>query len=146
MSSYLLSLIIDEIAQPLLLIFNKSIVQSIFPDQLKTAKIIPKHKGGCENTSNNFHPIALLPAISNVFEKLVYNRMLNCITKFNINSLNLYGFRAAYSTTLAVINLFNCVINSFGKKQSVIGIFWVFLKLLTVLTIKYYEINYIIMV
>ena len=43
MSSYLQSLIIDEIAQPLSLIFNKSIVQSIFPDQLKIAKVIPLH-------------------------------------------------------------------------------------------------------
>ena len=80
------------------MIFNKSIVQSIFPDQLKIAKVIPIHKVGNENSSNKFRPISLLPAISKVLEKLVNNRMLNFITKFNNISPNEYGFRAAHST------------------------------------------------
>ena len=88
MSTYLLSLVIDEIAQLLSFIFNKSIVQGIFPDQLKIAKVIPIHKGGYENSSNNFFSISLLPAISKVFEKLENNRTLNFITTFNITSPN----------------------------------------------------------
>ena len=109
-SSYLLSLIIDEIAQPLSFIFNKSIVQGIFPDQ--TAKVISIHKGSNDNYSNNFRPISLFPAISKVFEKLVCNRMVNFITKLNIISPNQYGLRVAYATKHVVIDLVNCIISS----------------------------------
>ena len=50
--------------------FNKSLKQGIFPDMLKTAIIVPGYKGGDAMQMTNCRPIAILPAIAKVFEKM----------------------------------------------------------------------------
>jgi hypothetical protein len=123
LSSWLLSQIIDSIALPLSTIFNKSIIQGKFPNRLKIAKVVPIHKGGDTNNPANFRPISLLPVLSKVIEKLMYNRMLKFINKHNIISPNQYGFRAGHSTKHAVIDLVNHILNLLDNKKTVLSVF-----------------------
>jgi hypothetical protein len=122
-SSYLICQIINAIAMPLSLIFNKSITTGKFPDKLKIAKVIPVYKNGDNNSPNNYRPISLLPAISKIFEKLIYNRMIAFIDKFKIISPSQFGFRPKHSTKHAVVDLVNHVISSLDKKETALGIF-----------------------
>ena len=57
-------------------IFNKCIEEGNFPDVLKVSKIIPLHKGDSIFEVNNYRPISLLPIISKIFEKLIFERLL----------------------------------------------------------------------
>jgi hypothetical protein len=58
---------------PLLtIIINQSINTGIFPDKLKTAKVIPIFKKNDNKLLENYRPISLLPSVSKIFEK-------NCI-------------------------------------------------------------------
>ena len=61
---------IDLIAAPLTHICNLSFSQGVFPDKLKTTKILPIFK--CDDSSlfSNYRPISILPCLSKVFEKL----------------------------------------------------------------------------
>ena len=57
-------------------VINKSFQQGVFPDQMKIARVIPLHKSGPETDVNNYRPISLLNSFSKIYEKLMYNRII----------------------------------------------------------------------
>ena len=70
----------------------------IFPSKLKVAKVIPILKRGDETSFDNYRPISILPAISKVFERIIFNQIHNY---FHVNDLyfcSQYGFRKEHST------------------------------------------------
>ena len=91
-----------------------SIRQCIFPDKLKTADIIPCHKKYDTCNKRNYRPISLLPTISKVFEKCLFNQISNYCQ--NILSPYLSGFRKGYSTQYTLLEMIknwkNCLDNS----------------------------------
>jgi retron-type reverse transcriptase len=101
----LLHKIIDVISLPLTFIFNLSFSTGVFPDKLKIAKIIPIHKSGSFDDLINFRPISILPALSKILERLMYNRMIKFLNKFNVLHAAQYGFRSGRSTESALIDL-----------------------------------------
>ena len=66
-----------ELAKPLTLNTNQVLSSGIFPDKLKIAKVIPIFKTGDDTDVNNYRPISLLPAISKIIEKVIYNQTYN---------------------------------------------------------------------
>ena len=70
LSVKLLKLIQDDVASSITLIINQSFQSGIFPDQLKIAKVIPDSA-----KIDNCRPISILPAISKVFEKCIFNQL-----------------------------------------------------------------------
>ena len=57
-------------------IIDKSFRDGVFPDQLKTARVVPVHKGGSKSDVENYRPISLLASFSKVYEKLMHYRIL----------------------------------------------------------------------
>ena len=51
-------------------------MQGVFPDELKIANVIPLYK--CEDPMkfNNYRPVSLLSILSKVYEKVMYNRLI----------------------------------------------------------------------
>ena len=104
-STNLLKDITYIISKPLTLIINQCLETGIFPSKLKVAKVIPILKRGDETIFDNFRPISILPAISKVFERIIFNHIHNY---FHVNDLyfcSQYGFRKEHSTELAVLEL-----------------------------------------
>ena len=62
----------QELAEPLRNCINSSISTGISPDELKIADIIPVFKKEDPNDKTNYRPISLLPLISKMFEKFLY--------------------------------------------------------------------------
>ena len=54
---------------------------------------------------NNYRPISLLPAISKIIEKVIYNQTYNYFDQNKILYAHQYGFRKQHSTELAVLEL-----------------------------------------
>ena len=51
---------------------------------LKFAKVVPIFKG-CDHTKLiNYRPVSVLPAISKIFEKLMYERILSFACKYSL--------------------------------------------------------------
>ena len=70
---YLIKEIIYEILIPLNHLFNVCIDKSIYPDNMKDAIIKPIYKNNNIQLITNYRPISLLPQISKIFEKIIYN-------------------------------------------------------------------------
>ena len=98
-STKLIKQSINNIIEPLTIIINKSLSTGIIPNQLKIAKVIPIHKQSDKKLLNNYRPISLLPAFSKIFEKVVFNRMINYMDSQNLFYKHQYGFRAKHTTT-----------------------------------------------
>ena len=58
-------------------IINQCFSNGIFPDFLKIATVIPILKKESSSEMSNYRPIALLPFISKIFEKCLFNRLSN---------------------------------------------------------------------
>ena len=74
-------MIINEIATVLSHIFNRSLLTGIVPSQLKIAKVNPIFKSGDNQVFSNYRPISILPSISKILEKIMYNRLFDFVTK-----------------------------------------------------------------
>ena len=65
------------IAPSLTSIFLKSILTGIYPNDWKMAKVTPLFKKGIQSDPNNYRPISVIPIISKVFERIVYNQLFH---------------------------------------------------------------------
>ena len=112
-SPRVLKFISSELCPVLTKLFNKCYTDGYFPEELKTAKVIPlyKNKGNIEDLSN-YRPISMLSIFSKLFEKLIYKRISDYFTSSNIINNSQYGFRAAHSTLHALINATENLYNS----------------------------------
>lgn len=122
-STVLLQRVIQSISFPLNHIFNISLQNGVFPDKLKVAKIVPIYKSGPVTELVNYRPISLLPVLSKILERLVYNRVIKYITKFNILSDSQYGFRAGRSTENALTDVLDFVTQSLDYSYNVFALY-----------------------
>ena len=102
-SSYFLKISLPFITKSLCCIFNKSILKCVFPAQWKIARVTPIFKEGDKNAKSNYRPISVLPVISRLFEKLVYNQLYEYMSTNGLIASCQSGFRAHHSTTTALL-------------------------------------------
>ena len=104
-SNKILKYIKYNIIKPLALITNQMLYTGIFPNALKISKTIPLFKKGDASNMSNYRPISLLPTISKVFERVIYNHLYDYFNNNNLLAEQQYGFRAHHSNELAVVKL-----------------------------------------
>ena len=95
------------IAESLCDIFNLSLATSRFPNSWKIARVSPIFKGGTENDRTNYRPISVLPFLSRLFEKLVYNQLYDHLDTNNLIYAKQSGFRSLHSTVSCLLNFTN---------------------------------------
>ena len=122
-SCNLLKYLLPVLSQSLTLIINQSLNTGIFPNKLKLAKLVPIFKKGDTSFPENYRPISLLPAISKVFEKVVFNQFYEYFISNKLLSNNQYGFRKLHSTEHAVLHFVDRIITELDKSNSPIAIF-----------------------
>ena len=71
----------------------------------------------------NYKPISLLTAFSKVFERIIYDRLLQHIETNNILTAEQFGFRAFSSTDKASYKLIDGILDALNNKMMVGGIF-----------------------
>ena len=104
-SSFILKTSAPVIVKSLTYLINKSLLEGIFPNRWKTAKIIPVFKKGDKMQPDNYRPISLLSCASKVLEKVVQKQLLNYLRINGILSVEQSGFRLKHSTCTALIKV-----------------------------------------
>ncbi len=86
---------------------------------LKKAKVIPIHKKKEKYLVGNYRHISLLSIFGKIFEKTMHIQLYSFITKYKILYDQQFGFKNNRSTTLATIDIVECIRDAF----EVLGIY-----------------------
>ena len=84
---------------------NMSLQEGIFPDELKIANVIHLYKCDDPKLFNNYRPVSVLPSVSKVFEKIMYNRFAYYLNEYKILFSYQFGFRKIHLTYMALMTL-----------------------------------------
>jgi hypothetical protein len=106
------------ICSPLNYICNKSIWSGICPSRLKYSIIKPLFMKGDRDNMANYRPISLLTSFSKIFEKIIYERLLQHTKVNNILLEEEFGFRPATSTDKASYRLINEILNAMNERKT----------------------------
>ncbi|CAB4026219.1 RNA-directed DNA polymerase from mobile element jockey, partial [Paramuricea clavata] len=71
--AHLLTETASQIAPSLCQLFNKSLRIGVVPSDWKLANVVPAHKKGDQEFVEHYRPISLLPLVSKVLERCVFN-------------------------------------------------------------------------
>ena len=105
----------DLFSSPLTAFFNKLVVESTFPDELKLANISSLYKKDDRMRKQNYRPISLLQAISKIFDRIIYNQLIDYLSAFLSPLLG--GFRKGCSTERVLLNFLQACKASLDKKE-----------------------------
>ena len=102
---------------------NSSIIQGDFPEKLKLAKVISIYKADNEQHIQNYRPISVLPFFSKIFEKVIYNKLLEFINANNILYVKQFGFCQGHATSHAIMTLVEKVTKALDTGKIVVGVY-----------------------
>ena len=92
LSPYIIKTLPNKLRQALVHIFNLSLKNGEFISKFKIGKVIPIYKDGSKKLMENYRPVCLLPSVSKLLEKIMYNRVNDFLCKrnfFMIDNLDL---------------------------------------------------------
>ena len=122
-SNMLLKTLKSSISKPMEIIFNRSIAEGVFPDDMKLADVIPLHKNNEKFLVTNYRPISLLVTISKILEKIIYQRTYSFLCKTEQLYQSQYGFRTGHSCESAIGELVGTIVKNKEQRKSTIGVF-----------------------
>ena len=108
---------VNVLKYPLTQLFNNSITECIYPTKLKFANVTPLFKLDDTTEKGNYRPISILPSISKIFGRLLFQQVNSFI--INIISPYLCGFRKGYSAQHVLLRLKDRLNKSLDNKQMV---------------------------
>ena len=117
-----------SITEPLSIIFNNSLLEGIFPEKMKKAKVVPLHKGKSWHETTNYHPISLLLTLSKILEKVMYTRVYNFLCDTRQLYASQYGFRKHHACNQAIGELVAVIAKEMEQKKFTAGVFLDLLK------------------
>jgi hypothetical protein len=71
----------EKIAEPLQIIFNKSLRQGKYPSSWKIAHVIAIFKKGDASLPSNYRPISLISCVGKIMERVVYKNVYNYLVR-----------------------------------------------------------------
>ena len=74
---------------------NSCLTEGTFPNDFKKAVVYPIHKKECKTEKSNYRPISILPNLSKIYERLLYDQMYSYFDKFFVKYH--CGFRKGYN-------------------------------------------------
>ena len=123
MLNILIKQLCDQIVDPLVNIFNKSITEGLFPTIMKSVCVSPLHEAGRTDLDTNYRPISLLPVISKVLEHIIYKRTYSFLVNNSLLYTSQYGFRKYHSCEHAIQELVGTILKGNERNKHTAAIF-----------------------
>lgn len=95
-----LKILLPQLLPIITFFFNKILTSSYFPSNWKIAKIVPIPKAG-----SDYRPIAILPFLSKVFERIMHNQITSFLDNNNLLTDRQSGFRKKHSCITALVDV-----------------------------------------
>ena len=106
------------------LIYNSCLRTGYFPNTWKQAKVVMLPKPGKDLTKpTSYRLISLLPAMGEIFERIVASRLSTFLEKSNNFDENQAGFRKKRSTLDQLFKLSQSVSTALKKRKKAVGVF-----------------------
>ena len=109
----------DSITIPLKIIFEESLKKGIFPDMWKKGNIIPAHNKDDKTLINNYLPISLLPIFGKIFERVIYNSLLNSFLSNKLFTPSQSGFLPGDSCIAQLLSIIHEIQTAFDENPTV---------------------------
>ena len=89
---------------------------------MKIARVIPLLKLGGRFNFTSYRPVSVLPCFSKLLERIIYNRLIRFLDKYDILFDNQYGFKKNHSTNLALIHLYDKLSSAIDQREYTMGV------------------------
>ena len=117
-----------SLAKPLFLIWRKSLDTGEVPFPLKTANVVPIHKGGSCGTPANYRPVALTSHLIKIFERVLRKYIVAWMDENNLFNPTQHGFRQGRSCLSQLIAHFDNITQLLENGKNVDVIYLDFAK------------------
>jgi len=119
---------LNKLAPVIKYIFNLSIKQGKFPEQLKQACVIPIFKSNEKKIMSNYRPISLINSLAKVFEKIMQKQLVKYFNMYNLFSTRQYGFLKGESTDCAIDQHIRHIVSSVDGNRPTVATYIDFSK------------------
>ena len=128
LSASIMKQVSNEYCIPVTYLINLFVLQGDFPSEVKLAKVLPIYKADNHQLIQSYRPISVLNYFSKVYERVIYNNLLDFIMENSILYDKQFGFRKGHSTSHAIITLVDKVSKSLDKGKIVVGVYLTFVE------------------
>ena len=112
-----------ELAGPLSRLLNYCMREGHYPENFKVARVVPVFKAEDPTQFSNYRPVSVLPVLSQVFERVLYSRLIKFLDEHEVIISGQYGFRAGHSTVMAITDMVEKVRAAWASKEEALGVF-----------------------
>ena len=116
------------LAKPLYIIWRRSLNTGVIPQLLKTANIVPIHKGGSRGDPANYRPVALTSHLIKLFEKIIRKHLVAYMEENELFNPGQHGFRSGRSCLSQLIAHFDHISQLLEKGHNVDVVYLDFAK------------------
>ena len=95
----------ELIAEPLMMIFKKSLLTGQVPEDWKLAEVVALYKKGARSDRGNYRPVSLTSVCCKVLESLVRDHLMSHLLKNDLLSKSQFGFVKGRSTMLQLLSM-----------------------------------------
>ena len=114
---------INIIGEPLTFLVNAFLQECRFPNHLKRAHIVPIFKNGVVEDPNNYQPISTVSAISEIFEIVFQNQIIEYLDASKLLSTSQYEFTVKFLTADALLYATETIPSDIDDKNVVAAAF-----------------------
>ena len=105
------------VAEPLRIIFNKSLSQCKFPSAWKIAHVIAIFKKGDTSLPSNYRPISLISCVGKIMERVIYKYVYNHLQTHKLLYQYQSGFLPKNSTVHQLLEIYDTILNALEKRE-----------------------------
>lgn len=122
-STHILKLVSSDISPVLSHVINLSIEKGVFPERLKKTIIKPLFKKNDKTDLTCYRPIALIPVLSKVFERVIYKSITLFFERNKLFAPEQFGFRQNKTIHQAIYNFLKLAMNRVDNNLPVCALF-----------------------